>query len=77
MAFVSALVAYYPEKRWLPWVGYPAVLVTGAAMIEGHFHWPTDVFAGAFIGHAVGWTTGQVFRRRYRPEMEAAPTQLG
>jgi membrane-associated phospholipid phosphatase len=77
MAFVSALVAFYPEKRWLPWVGYPAVLVTGVAMIEGHFHWPSDVFAGALIGHAVGWATGQAFRRRYRPETNAALTRAG
>lgn len=63
-ALVAALVAYFPEHRWLAWVGYPLILLMGLAMIEGDFHWVSDVIAGALIGHVIGWTIGKRFRNR-------------
>jgi membrane-associated phospholipid phosphatase len=47
-------------------VGYPAAALTGLAMIDGQFHWFSDVVAGALIGHCSGWTIGVAFRARYR-----------
>lgn len=66
MAFASALVAYYPEKRWLAFALYALSLATGVAMIAGDFHWASDVVAGALLGHVFGWTAGRGFREVYR-----------
>lgn len=46
MALASSLVAFYPEKRWLPFAAYPLVVVVGVSMIEGDHHWSSDVVAG-------------------------------
>jgi membrane-associated phospholipid phosphatase len=63
MTLVSALVAFYPERRWLAWVGYPVVAFVGLGLVEGDFHWVSDIFAGALIGHVIGWTVGTRIRR--------------
>lgn len=65
ITFVSALYAYYPNKPWIAWVGYPVSLAMGVAMIENDSHWLSDVVAGAMIGHVIGWTTGANFRRDF------------
>lgn len=65
-AFVAALRTYYPEKRWIPWVGYPFALLTALAMVDGDFHWASDVLAGGILGEVVGRFVGRGFRRRYR-----------
>jgi membrane-associated phospholipid phosphatase len=65
-AFVSAFRTYYPEKRWIPWVGYPFALFTAVAMVDGDFHWASDVVAGALLGEVLGRIVGRGFRRRYR-----------
>lgn len=63
ITFVSALYAYYPQKHWIAFVGYPATLAMGLALMENDSHWLSDVVAGALIGHIIGWTTGSNFRR--------------
>lgn len=63
MAFVSALVAYYPEKHWIKWIGYPLALLMGIIMIDGDFHWTSDVWAGALIGHVLGYSVGLGFKK--------------
>ena len=65
VAFVSALVAFYPDEVWLPAVGYPFTLAIGLGMIEGDYHWLSDVVAGALIGHVIGWVAGKQFRRAF------------
>lgn len=50
------------ERRWIPWVGYPVVILTGLAMVDGDFHWLSDVVAGAFFGHAMAWSIGTQVR---------------
>jgi len=65
MALASSLVAFYSDEHWLPFVAYPLVALTGAAMLEGDHHWASDIVAGALIGHAVGWTVGSNMRRSY------------
>lgn len=65
-AFVAALRTYYPEKRWIPWAGYPFALLTALAMVDGDFHWVSDVVAGAVLGEVLGGIVGRGFRRRCR-----------
>ena len=38
----------------------------GIGMIEGDYHWASDVVAGALLGQVIGWTVGSHFRRAYR-----------
>jgi len=66
IAFVSAMYAFYPDKSWIAWIGYPLTLAMGLAVIENDSHWASDVIAGALIGHAIGYTTGRNFRRGFR-----------
>jgi len=61
-ALVTALTVYFPQKKWIPWLGYPAALLTGIAMIDGDFHWTSDVVAGALLGTIAGHITGKSFR---------------
>lgn len=65
IAIVSALVAFYPDEPWIAAVGYPAVLAIAVGMLEGDYHWFSDVVAGALMGHAIGWVIGKHFRERY------------
>jgi len=64
-AFVSAMRTYYPEKRWIPWLGYPLAAFTALAMVDGNFHWASDVIAGALLGEVLGRIVGRGFRQRY------------
>lgn len=65
ITFVSALYGYYPKKHWIAFIGYPVSLAMGVSVIENDSHWLSDVVAGAMIGHIIGWTTGQNFRRDF------------
>src|SRR5262245_49269878 len=73
VALVSALVAFYPKEYWLPAVGYPFALAIGIGMIDGDYHWLSDVVAGALIGHVIGWTIGRNFRRHYDARQRGGP----
>lgn len=70
MAFVTTLVYYFPERKWIAWVGYPLVLMMGFALVDGNFHWTSDVVAGLLIGYAVGLSVGKSFRQRYYSKVE-------
>jgi len=63
-SLVSALVSYYPDEDWLAWLGYPLAALMGYVMMEGDYHWLSDVVAGACIGHVIGWTAGRRARGR-------------
>lgn len=63
-AFVTALTVVYPEKKWIPLVGYPLSLFTALSMVAGDFHWTSDVVAGACGGIAVGIAVGRHFRKK-------------
>jgi len=39
-------------------------IMTGVAMIDGDFHWTSDVIAGAPIGTLIGVAVGRAFARR-------------
>lgn len=64
-AFVASQHAYYPEHKWIPWVGYPIATAIGVGMIEGDYHWTSEVVAGAIIGTTIGYITGKNFRAEY------------
>lgn len=65
VAIVSALYAFYPDEHAIAWAGYPAALLVGIGMLEGDYHWLSDVAAGALFGHVIGWTIGRNFRARF------------
>jgi membrane-associated phospholipid phosphatase len=65
VALVSALVGFYPNEPWIAAIGYPIALAIGIGMIEGDYHWLSDVIAGALIGHVIGWSVGRNFRKHY------------
>jgi membrane-associated phospholipid phosphatase len=65
VALVSALYAFYPDEPWIALIGYPYALAVGIGMVEGDYHWLSDVVAGALIGHAIGWVIGKQMRAAY------------
>jgi membrane-associated phospholipid phosphatase len=71
VAMVAALSAFYPDSIWIPLVGYPLALAVGVGMIEGDYHWLSDVTAGALIGHPIGWQVGRQFRRAFDGDGDA------
>ncbi|MHB2019457.1 MAG: phosphatase PAP2 family protein [Candidatus Xenobia bacterium] len=50
-AMATALANYYPEQKVPLYLGASAV---GISTVYRHFHWPSDVFAGALLGIASG-----------------------
>jgi len=62
-AAAAALHAFYRERRWLPWAVYPWATFIGLAMLDGLFHWASDVAAGVLLGIPVGLQVGREFRR--------------
>ena len=46
------------------YIGYPITLAVGLALVEGDYHWSSDIIAGALIGHVIGRTIGNNFRNR-------------
>lgn len=62
----AALTAYYPERWWIPAIGYPLAAYLGVGMMDRNSHWASDVVAGMLLGQAVGYPIGRNFRRRVR-----------
>jgi membrane-associated phospholipid phosphatase len=65
VALVSALYGFYPDQPWIALIGYPYALAVGIGMVEGDYHWLSDVVAGALIGHVIGWVIGKQMRAAY------------
>jgi membrane-associated phospholipid phosphatase len=74
VALVSSLVAFYPDELWLALVGYPTALAIGVGMVEGDYHWLSDIVAGALIGHVIGWTVGGDFRATFEAKKSGSTT---
>jgi membrane-associated phospholipid phosphatase len=72
MSVAAALWGFFPDKAWIPVVGYSLALGIGFGMVVGDAHWASDVVAGALIGHAIGYAIGRSFRRRVGGEAGAA-----
>lgn len=73
MVLVTALCACFPERRWIAWVGYPLVAIMGLGMIDGDFHWTSDVIAGLCLGWAAGRVVGRSTRAEFDRRAEALP----
>jgi membrane-associated phospholipid phosphatase len=67
-SIAATLTAYYPDRVWIPLVGYPLALLVGFGMVDGDRHWASDVVAGGLLGHAIGHSIGSAFRRRVRAD---------
>jgi membrane-associated phospholipid phosphatase len=76
-AFVASMHAYYHEHKWIPWVGYPIATAIGVGMVEGDYHWTSEVVAGAIIGTVIGYTIGTNFRTEFDRRSNAAATVAG
>lgn len=72
-AVAASLASFYPDEPWLIAVGYPLAAVIGIGMVEGDYHWLSDVVAGALIGHVIGWTVGDEFRATYEARKQGKP----
>lgn len=77
IALVSALYAFYPDEHWIAAVGYPFALAIGVGMIDGDYHWLSDVVAGALIGHIIGWSVGRNFRKHYDAQRSGRTASAG
>lgn len=64
-SFVAFLSTYYPEKKWIKYIGYPLGILTGFSRVYSNDHWMSDVFVGAAIGTATGVYLGKKRRNRY------------
>ena len=52
---MATVFAYeYREKRWVPLVAYGTAGLVALSRIGLGRHFPSDVFAGALIGHSMG-----------------------
>lgn len=53
-ALASVASRQYPDKKWVPVVGYTlASLVSVSRVLQGT-HYPSDMFAGAVLGYLIG-----------------------
>ncbi len=43
----------YRRHRWVPWLAYGLASVVGFSRLTRSDHFPSDVFAGAFLGYAI------------------------
>lgn len=55
-AFATATViaGYYPDQPLVGLLGFTLAGLTAVGRLESGDHWPSDVFAGAVIGYAIG-----------------------
>lgn len=53
------------DAGWVPFVVYPAAVISGWSRLRDHKHWASDVVAGAVIGV---WTSGRFDRLVGGPE---------
>jgi len=72
-SFVASQHAFFPEKKWIPFIGYPIATLIGIGMIEGDYHWASEVIAGAIIGTTIGYTVGGNFREEYNRRKASMP----
>jgi len=70
-AFAAAFACAIPRRNASPPLRALAAALwllaafTGFAMVDGDFHWASDVLAGAMLGALIGAKTGRAFYKRY------------
>jgi membrane-associated phospholipid phosphatase len=71
-ALVAALAAAFPRVRWIPWVGSAGVAFVALAMVDGDFHWTSDVVAAVLLGAPLGRTVGRRLAAEHARREEVA-----
>lgn len=74
MATVTVLRENYPDKKWLPFVGYGLIAATGWAMINTDVHWIGDYPLALALGYISGKIT--CMRHKRQAAKEAAKKTL-
>ncbi len=72
VTWVAALTAFHPDRPWIPAIGYPFAAAVAIGMIEGDYHWLSDVIPGAIFGQVIGWVVGRNFRQAYDARQRGA-----
>ena len=69
-AMSLALIALYPEKKWLRYIAlaYALYIGVGASL---SFHWLSDFVAGVILGCVIGVVVGKSFLKKYQIEKGA------
>ncbi len=42
----------YPEKKWIPYVGYPLIALISSGLVGTSLHWWSDIPLGIALGHS-------------------------
>ena len=63
VATAASLGACFPGRRWLRLLLWGIVCLVAWTLLDGSFHWPSDIVAGALIAHPIGRSVGRTFRR--------------
>lgn len=53
-AIASVVAHRYAHRRWVPVVAYGLASVVGFSRVTLRAHFPSDVFAGSFLGYVIG-----------------------
>jgi membrane-associated phospholipid phosphatase len=53
-AVATVLSGEFGEKRWVPWLAYGTAGLVAASRVSLGRHFPSDVLAGAVLGHSMG-----------------------
>jgi len=65
-AVATVFAAEYRDRRWVPWVAYGTAGLIALSRVGLERHFPSDVLAGALLGHSMGRMT--VRRSGLEPE---------
>ena len=52
-AIATVVAERYHERRWVPWVAYKLAGAVGFSRVTLQEHFPSDIFAGAFLGFLI------------------------
>lgn len=53
-ATLTVIMENYPDQKWIPYVGYPAIACIGVAMVGQGIHWWSDYPLGIVLGYSFG-----------------------
>lgn len=87
-ATFRVIMKNYPEKKWIPWVGYPVVTWVAVGLTGTELHWVSDYPIAILLGH---WFADIVTDRNnkqamwepevgsvwYRPIVSVGPSHVG
>jgi membrane-associated phospholipid phosphatase len=71
-ATLTVIMENYPDQRWIPYIGYPAIACIGVAMVGQGIHWWSDYP----LGIAIGYSFGKIVSSRYVHQSEIGITKI-